>query len=299
MAIRAVTFDKQKCKSGDDGLSMSQFLMNSSCVIVGCEAIEGASEITISTGAFFICGRLIHITSTESVGIPSVPAGETRYMLLVFEVDMNQVNTETEFRQGQFKILSDSSDYPLLTQEDINGTGTLYKMPFAKFRADATGMIADSFVDERTLIKPISELEAEVQGKADSDDTRFLTTAQKAALTGGSDADAQHTHDGKADASHAHDSRYYTESEVDSKLSGKINTTGGTVSGNLTVTGNLYPSGTNKLQLGNNDYLRYNDTANNLRLVYDAGTERIIPIVIISTASPSGTYPDGTIWIKY
>lgn len=219
--------------------------------MVQCEAIESANEITISTGTFFVSGRLIHITSTESIGIPSVPTGETRYMRQVFEVDMNQVNTETEFRQGQFKILSDALDYPTLTQEDINGSGTLYQMPFAKFRADATGLITNSFVDERTLIKTISTLEAEVQGKADSDDARFLTAAQKSTLTLGGDADAHHTHNGKANVSHTHDSRYYTESEVDSKLAGKINTTGGTVSGNLTVTGEIAPG---KINFGNNDY---------------------------------------------
>jgi hypothetical protein len=39
----------------------------------------------------------------------------------------------------------------------------------------------------------------------------------------------------KADAGHAHDDKYYTETEVDSKLNGKLSLSGGTLTGNLTM----------------------------------------------------------------
>ena len=114
-----------------------------------------------------LCGRLmVHITSPESIGIPSVPAGQTQYMRVVFEVNLNQTNTESEFLQGSFKVLTDATAYPALTQEDINNGGTLFQMPFIKLRADSTGIIAGSFADERTLVYSVASLKQDVDGKA-------------------------------------------------------------------------------------------------------------------------------------
>lgn len=167
MAIRAVTFDKQKVKSQDDGLCNTLAMVNKSCIISGCVvAQDGAAAVSIATGVFFACGRLIYITSPESIGIPSVPAGQTQYMRVVFEVNLNQTNSETEFMQGSFRVLSDSSTYPVLTQDDINAGGTLHQMPFIKLRADSTGIIAGSFVDERVQIYSVASLKQDIDGKA-------------------------------------------------------------------------------------------------------------------------------------
>lgn len=164
MSIRAVTFDKQKVRSQDDGLSHSLALVNSSCVISGCEVSQdGAAAVTISTGVFFVCGRLVYITSPESIGIPSVPAGQTQFMRVVFEVNLNQSNTEIDFMQGSFKVLTDASAYPALTQDDINAGGTLHQMAFIKLRADSVGIIAGSFANERTL-KTVAEQQVLVNG---------------------------------------------------------------------------------------------------------------------------------------
>jgi hypothetical protein len=167
MSLRAVTFDKQKVKSQDDGLCHTLAMVSSSCILSGCEVTQdGASAANIATGVFVVCGRLVHITSAESIGIPSVPAGQTQYMRVVFEVNLNQTNTETEFLQGSFKVLTDASIYPVLTQEDINNGGTLFQMPFIKLRADSTGIIAGSFADERTLEYSVAALKQDVDGKA-------------------------------------------------------------------------------------------------------------------------------------
>ena len=170
MSIRAVTFDKQKIKSQDDGLCHALTVANPSCVISGCEVSQDdASAVSISTGSFLVCGRLVYVTSTESIGIPSVPAGQTLYMRVVFEVNLNLANTETEFAQGSFKVLSDETDYPVLTQEDINAAGTLHQMAFMKLRADATGIISGSLTDERTLAYSAAQLKQDLDEKADAD----------------------------------------------------------------------------------------------------------------------------------
>lgn len=167
MSIRAVTFDKQKVKSQDDGICNMLAMVSPSCIISGCAVSQdGASAASIAAGVFFACGRLMYVTSPESIGIPSVPAGQTQYMRVVFEVNLNQTNTETEFMQGSFKVLTDATDYPALTQEDINNGGTLFQMPFIKLRADSTGIISGSFADERTLVYSVASLKQDVDGKA-------------------------------------------------------------------------------------------------------------------------------------
>ena len=188
MAIRAVTFDKQKVKSQDDGIANTLALVNKTCVISGCAVTQdGAAAVSISTGVFFVCGRIVYITSPESIGIPSVPAGQTMYMRVVFEVNLNQTNTETEFMQGSFKVLTDASAYPALTQDDINTSGTLHQMAFIKLRVDGTGIIAGSFADERTLVYSVASLKQDIESKAAA--THVHTTLSALEITGNVGAD--------------------------------------------------------------------------------------------------------------
>lgn len=167
MAIRAVTFDKQKVRSQDDGLCHAIALVNSSCVISGCEVVQdGPAAVNIGTGAFFVCGRLVYVTAPESIGIPSVPAGQTQYIRVVFESNLNQANSETEYLQGSFKVLLDTAAYPALTQEDINNGGILHQMAFLKLRADSAGIITGSFADERVLAYSMVDMKQDMDGKA-------------------------------------------------------------------------------------------------------------------------------------
>jgi hypothetical protein len=178
LAIRAVTFDKQKVKSQDDGLCHTLAMVNKSCIVSGCAVAQaGASAVSIATGVFFACGRLVYVTAPESIGIPSVPAGQTQYMRVVFEVNLNQTNTETEFMQGSFRVLTDSSAYPALTQDDVNAGGTLHQMPFIKLRADSTGIVAGSFADERTLAYSVANLKQDIDGKAAAGHTHTVLAA--------------------------------------------------------------------------------------------------------------------------
>lgn len=165
MAIRAVNFDKQKVKSTDDAIANSLALATSSCVYAGCEISQsGANSVSISAGVFFICGRLVYVTSSETIGIPGVSAGA--YARVVFEADMNQTNTETDFTQGRFRVLTDTTNYPNIASGDVNLGATLHQMPFAKLRVDAAGVIAGSLVDERAMFYSVATLKSAVDGKA-------------------------------------------------------------------------------------------------------------------------------------
>jgi len=92
-----------------------------------------------------------------------------------------------------------------------------------------------------------------------------LTKSQYAGLTAGNDGSAYHSHGslyntkseitalltGKSDISHTHDDRYFTETETDSLYGSKVflaanylGLNGGTISGNINVTGTISVAGT-------------------------------------------------------
>lgn len=78
--------------------------------------------------------------------------------------------------------------------------------------------------------------------------------------------------EGKADKSHTHDDRYYTESEMNSKLNTKLSLSGGTMTGSLVMSGNntittSYNCGIKGTKKdGSTEYIMYVDSGNNLHV---------------------------------
>ena len=149
MAIRGVTFSRQSVSSNDDAHVYNLILGGMNGKSSGCEMTFGTDDIYISKGYFFAASRLVNIPSTETISTPVVSSG-TRYCRLVFEVDLAKTNTDSEFAQGYFKILQATTDYPSITQEDLNNGGNVYQLPFAKFTKTVTGI--GSFTSELNTI---------------------------------------------------------------------------------------------------------------------------------------------------
>lgn len=182
--IRGITFTSQLTTAKDFAHFQNKFLHGKDLITRGCTVTNnGTDEIYIAAGYLVVQGRFINVVSTETITVEDVLSG-TLYCRLIFEIDLNQTNTDNEFKQGKFKIISNSADYPTLTQEDIEGTGKTYQCAIAKFTKTTEGI--SNFVQE---IENIS-----------SDDAGF------------------------APLNHTHDDRYYTETEVDTKLSTKSDT---------------------------------------------------------------------------
>lgn len=139
MAIQGITFSKQLVSSNDDAHIYKLLLNGRSGKTKGCTMTFGGDDIYISNGYFFIANRLVKITSLETVSTPIVSTGTT-YNRLVFEIDLTKTNTDKLFEQGYFKILSSTSDYPEITQEDIENGGNIYQMPFARFTKTVAGI---------------------------------------------------------------------------------------------------------------------------------------------------------------
>jgi hypothetical protein len=111
----------------------------------GCKMTFGVDDIYISDGCFMASNRLVEITSKETIATPVVSSGTT-YFRLVYEIDLAQSNTTDDFKQGYFKVLSASGDYPVLRQEDLDNGGSVYQLPFARFTKTISGI--SNFVSE-------------------------------------------------------------------------------------------------------------------------------------------------------
>lgn len=148
MAFRGITFSKQTVSSNDDAHVYQLILSGRKGRTKGCGMTYSADNIFIDEGRFFVANRMIEVTSTETISTPVVTS--TTYFRLVFEVDLTKANTSSDFAQGYFRILSSATDYPAITQEDLENGGSVYQLPFARFTKSVSGI--DVFASELETI---------------------------------------------------------------------------------------------------------------------------------------------------
>lgn len=131
--VRGVTFDLQTVKSSDFAHFQKVFLNNIDGVTRGCEVTKQGMSVFIAPGYFFVSGRLVQVTSAEEISLSHFTS-ETIYATIVFTVDMTKPNTSEKFNQGSFDVLTSTTGYPELTQEDLEDGGTVYQIEFARVR---------------------------------------------------------------------------------------------------------------------------------------------------------------------
>lgn len=148
--IRGITFDKQLLKSGDHAHEVNHFYQGSMGVTKGCAVSENVDgNLVVADGYFMVYGRLTANEGDEVVTVPSVASG-TLYSILVYEIDLTKENTIETFSQGVFKIVSDSVTYPTLTRENLDDSGNVYQMEFARFENAVSGIA--NLTDTRTIL---------------------------------------------------------------------------------------------------------------------------------------------------
>lgn len=117
MAIRLVTFGGQTVTAADDGVIRNASVNDGR---VGCSISASGTTATISTGYLHACGRLIQITSAESVKLDTSSA----YCQLVLNVTDS---TATITARGA----STPNGFAALTQDNINIAKGTYQMELA------------------------------------------------------------------------------------------------------------------------------------------------------------------------
>lgn len=145
-----ITFDRCNVTSANDAHFHWTFLNKTNGVTKGCLMTHTTNSVTIGRGYFIIYGRFVQITGDETISLDPSTDTARSYNRLVYEIDLSKTNTDTEFNQGRFKVLTNpvgtGANYPTCQQSDLDNGGTIYQMPFAKFRYNLNGIT--DFVSE-------------------------------------------------------------------------------------------------------------------------------------------------------
>ena len=154
--IRGITFDNQMFYSADFAHFLNFFLDGTVGTTKGCSITHDGTKVTIGKGYFIAQGSLMNV-ETEEV----VEGFASGYNRIVYEIDLSQENTLTEFKQGAIKVLQTEE----LIQEDLEAGGMIYQFPICHFQW--TGTAISSFVvdaqrlDEPSAGMPTIELDGE------------------------------------------------------------------------------------------------------------------------------------------
>lgn len=113
----------------------------------GMSLSYSGSTVTVNSGAVCVQGRFLE----EDTSTPISAGTDSAYCKLVIEIDLDKINTETEFNQASYKVVKSTSNYPSLTQTNIvkNNSG-VYQYELARFRTSANGIT--NFEDKRTFL---------------------------------------------------------------------------------------------------------------------------------------------------
>lgn len=143
--VKGQTYSEQAFESSSFRHFINTFLAGESGITKGCEIVQGTTAIDIRPGYFIVMGGLLKEEGTSN----TIP-GEAGYYRLVYEVDLSQTNTDTEFNQGNYKFLKGIGLYPSLTQEDLENSGNIYQFEFCQFRVTESGI--QDFTDMRSFL---------------------------------------------------------------------------------------------------------------------------------------------------
>ena len=150
----------------------------------GMAVTYSGSTVTVDSGAVCIQGRFL-----EEDTYTSLSAGtNTAYCKLVIEIDLDKENTESEFTQASYKIITSTSGYPNLTQTNIvKNVAGVYQYELARFRTSSSGI--SEFQDMRTFLdfasiyeqiiqeyqKVLAQLKEELEGVEDQSNVLLKT----------------------------------------------------------------------------------------------------------------------------
>lgn len=160
--IRGIVFGEQLVTSADFAHYINTFLAGNTGRTKGIEITHDDDNVYVSSGYFVTFGRYVNITGTETIATDTVEAG-TQYNRLVFTVDLSKENTSSDFAQGYWELLTSYSEYPSLTQEDLDDGGTVYQIAFCKFEKTLDGI--SNFVEELGTVnigEIFSQMEKEI-----------------------------------------------------------------------------------------------------------------------------------------
>ena len=161
--LKGQVFKEQIFESQVFAVFINTFLAGKNGIINGyknsMQPTAGSNSVTISSGVICIQGRFLEEDTETTLNTGT----DTAFCKLVIEVDLDKVNTETDFTQGYYKIVKGASDYPILTQDDIINTNSgVYQYELARFKTTLNGIT--DFIDMRSYLD-FNSIYAEIESK--------------------------------------------------------------------------------------------------------------------------------------
>lgn len=147
--IKGFRFTNQLANAEVDARIHQEFLNKNDGIFYGMELSYTNSSITVKEGLCEISGRPVAVIDSETITVGT----DNLYCLLILEIDLSKESTKDVFNQVSFKLLTSSTGYPTVTQQDINvynSSNNLYQLEFAKFKSGINGII--EFKDSRKFL---------------------------------------------------------------------------------------------------------------------------------------------------
>lgn len=150
MSIKGVIFSNQKVSAADHGRLFRRLFSDG--VLYGCSAststttsggVITAASCTISSGSIIACGRLINISSDESIDIPLPNPSQARKVRITGVIDLSRIAEKDEFEQFTFRVDTAATveTLPALVQQDINNGSNTYEFMFLMMDQAANGAL--------------------------------------------------------------------------------------------------------------------------------------------------------------
>ena len=162
--IKGFRFTNQLANAEVDARIHQEFLNKNDGIFYGMELSYTNNSITVGEGLCEIAGRPVAVIDSETVSAGT----DNLYCLLILEIDLSKDSTKDVFNQASFKLLTSSTSYPSVTQQDINmynGSNNLYQLEFARFKS-GTGGITE-FKDTRKFLS-FSGIYAQIKADCDA-----------------------------------------------------------------------------------------------------------------------------------
>ena len=208
----------------DDAL-LYEFLIADSGVVEGCVVSAiGGTQMKITSGRGVILGR-VFVIEAETIQATLPATTETQNGRLLVRIN----GTTQEIAM----VTQAAASLPALQKEDINRGGTLYELELATYKISKT-VITDLQVTAHTIephpkntLLHVTKALQDAWNAAVQDVKALLNGSKKAHTAANAEAVPWDGITGRPDtfapSTHNHDDRYYTETEMNTKLAGKAN----------------------------------------------------------------------------
>lgn len=122
--IKGVNFDNQLVTAKQHGALFRAAFGDG--ILSGMDINVSGQNITIGAGYCVVAGREIQLTATETVSVTAT-SGCARVLM---QIDLSQTATESAFSQASLVLQTATTQdgFAALTQDDINGGGTVYQI---------------------------------------------------------------------------------------------------------------------------------------------------------------------------